>query len=129
TRSGGQDACALDGSSVDLDGPPICLPGMAGADNRGLRKGCAAHSGNRLESLAQVRVKSGDLRVAMPCLARVQREQKDVLAGVSQLDGVQLIEGLNKQTCGDQDEKRDRDLGDHQNALRAAAPPAPPAIL
>ncbi len=57
----------------------------------------------------------------MPGLARIQREQKDVLAGVSQLDGVQLVECPDKQTRGDQDDKRDRDLGDDQNVLRAAA--------
>src|SRR5438067_1174716 len=62
-------------------------------------------------------------------IATIQREQKDVLAGVSQLDGVQLLECPDKQTRGDQDEKRDRDLGDHQNVLRAAARSASAAIL
>ena len=75
----------------------------------------------QVEALAQVRVKSGDLRVAMPGLARIQREQKDVLASVSQLDGVQVVECPDKQTGGDQDEKRHRDLGDYQNVLRAAS--------
>ena len=65
----------------------------------------------------------------MPGLARIQREQKDVLAGVSQLDRVQLIECPDKQTRNDQDDKRDRDLGDHQNVLRATARSAPAAIL
>ncbi|MGA2575958.1 MAG: hypothetical protein ABSH24_08035, partial [Bryobacteraceae bacterium] len=40
-------------------------------------------------------------------------------------DGVQVVERPDKQTGGDQDEKRDRDLGDHQNLLRAAARCAP----
>src|ERR1700758_757414 len=104
-------------------------PGTVGADDRGVRKRRAAHSGDRFEALAQVRVKSDDLRVAMPGLARIQREQKDVLASVSQLDGVQLVECPDKQTRGDQDEKRERDLGDHQSVLRAAARSAPAAIL
>src|SRR5207249_6381210 len=81
------------------------------------------------EALAQVRVKNGDLRVAMPGLARIQREQEDVLASVSQLDGVQLIECPDKQTRDEQDEKRDRNLGDHQHVLRAAVRSAPAAIL
>src|SRR5881397_3007802 len=106
--------------------PPPCT---AGADDRGLRKRRAALSGDRFEALAQVRVKTGDLRVAMPGLARIQGEQKDVLASVSQLDGVQVVECPDKQTGGDQDEKRDRDLGDHQHVLRAAARSAPAAIL
>src|SRR5213594_1450480 len=84
---------------------------------------------DRFEELAQVRVKNGDLRVAKSGLARIQREQKDVLASVSQLDGVQLVECPDKQTGGDQDEKRDRDLGDHQNVLRTAARSVPAAIL
>src|SRR3989442_15868179 len=108
---------------------PCMPPGTAGADDRGLRKRRAAHSGDRIEALAQVRVKSGDLRVAMPGLARIQREQKDVLAGVSQLYGVQVVECPDKQTRGEQDGKRDRDLGDHQNVLRAEARSAPAAIL
>ena len=63
----------------------------------------------------------------MPGLARIQREQKDVLAGVSQLDGVQLVDCPDKQTRGHQDEKRDRDLGGlperaaRGGAVRAAA--------
>src|SRR4029077_8242707 len=85
-------------------------------------------SGDRFEALAQVRVKNGDLRGAMPGLPRMQREQKDVLAGVSQLDGVQVVECPDKQTRGDQDEKRDRDLGDHQNVLGTAARSALAAI-
>src|SRR5262249_43398863 len=129
TRSGGQDARVLDGNSADLHWPLDCLPSAAGVDDRGLRKRRAAHAGDRFEALAQVRVKGGDLRVVMPGLAGIQREQKDVLASVSQLDGVQLVECPDKQTGGDQDEKRDRDLGDHQNVLRAAALPAPAAIL
>src|SRR5580698_8343212 len=102
---------------------------MAGADDRGLRKRRAAHSGDRFEALAQVRVKSGDLRVAMPGLARIQREQQDVLAGVSQLDGAQLVESPDKQTGSEQDGKRDRDLRDYQYMLRASARSAPAAIL
>jgi hypothetical protein len=38
---------------------------------------------------------------------------------------VQVVECPDKQTGGDQDEKRDRDLGDHQHVLRAAARSAP----
>ena len=125
TRSGGQDACAIQGNSAALHWPPDCRPGEAGADNRGLRKRRAAHAGDRFETLAQVRVKNGDLRVAMPGLARIQREQKDVLASVSQLDGVQVVECPDKQTGGDQDEKRDRDLGDHQNVLARRRGPHP----
>jgi hypothetical protein len=47
----------------------------------------AAHCSRRgsLRSAAQVCVKRGDFRVAMPGLARIQREQKDVLASVSEL--------------------------------------------
>ena len=65
----------------------------------------------------------------MPGLARIQREQKNVLASVSQLDGVQVVECPDKQTGGDLDEKRDRDLGDHQHVLRAAARPASASAL
>ena len=66
---------------------------------------------------------------AMSGLARIQREQKDALAGVSQLDGVQVVECPDKQTRGEQDEKRHRDLGNHQNVQRAAARSAPAAVL
>src|SRR5581483_9031539 len=104
TRSDGQDACALDGDSADLDCASVCRPSMAGADDRGLRKRRAAHSGDRFKALAQVLVKSSDLRVAMSGLARIQREQKDVLAGVPQLDGLQLVKCPDKQTSGDQEE-------------------------
>jgi hypothetical protein len=74
-------------------------------------------------------VESDDLRVAIPGLARIQREQKDVFASVSQLDGVQVAECPHKQTGGGQDEKRDRELGYHQHVLRAAARSAPALIL
>src|SRR5262249_48328998 len=59
----------------------------------------------------------------------IQREQKDVLAAVSQLDGVQLVQCPGKQTRRHQDKKRHRDLGDHQHVLRTAARSAPAAVL
>ena len=65
----------------------------------------------------------------MPRLARIQREQKDVLASVSQLDRVQVVQCSDKQARGDQDEKRERDLGDHKNVLRAVARPSTASIL
>src|SRR5262249_23513367 len=92
TRSGDQHACAFNGNGANLHGPP----GMSGPDDRGLRMRRAAHARDRFEAPAQVRVKRGDLRAAIPGLARVQREEKDVLASVSQLDRVQLIECPHK---------------------------------
>src|SRR5207237_5540939 len=125
TRSGGQNARVFDGNGTDLHWPPDCLPGAAGVDDRGLRKRRAAHAGDRFEALAQIRVKNGDLAVAMPGLARIQREQKDVLASVSQLDGVQLVECPDKQTRGDQEEQKTRYLGDQQTWMRSEARDAP----
>ena len=39
----------------------------------------------------------------------------------SQVDGMQLVKCPDKQTRGHQDEKRDRDLGDHQKERPTAA--------
>ena len=102
---------------------------MAGVDDGRVRERRAAHPRNRLEAPAQIRIKRGEFRVVVPGLARIQREQKDVLAGVSQSDRVQLVECLDKQTGGYQDEKRHRDLGDNQHVLRAAGRSAPTTIL
>ena len=57
----------------------------------------------------------------MPGLARIQREEKDVLRGRIPADGVQVIECPYKQTSGRENEKRYWDLGDHQNLLRGGA--------
>ena len=51
--------------------------GAASVDDRGMRKHRATHAGDRVEALAQVR----------------QREYKDVVAGVSRLDGVRVVDG------------------------------------
>src|SRR5581483_12082635 len=124
-----QNARVFDCNSADLHGPPDCLPGQARVDDRGLRKSRAAHAWDRFEALAQVRVKNRDLRIAMPGLARIEREQKDVLASVSQLHGVQLVECPQKQTGADEEDKRDRDLSGHQHVLRAPVRSASASIL
>src|SRR5262249_14209725 len=74
TRSSGQDASVIDSRIADLHFALERRPGKAGADDRGARQRRAAHSGYRFEPLAQVLVKSGDLRVVMSGLARIHRE-------------------------------------------------------
>ena len=128
-RSGAHDARVRHGHGADPDCASVYPSGTAGADEGRLRKRRVVHTGDRFEAFAKILVECSDFRGPMAGLARVQAKQQDVLAGVSQLDGVQFVECPDKETRGDQEQKRDRDLGTHQNLLRAVARSAAAAVF